>query len=235
MTFALRPNGQTRHLDASPEQPLLWVSPDARPPLLAGSGEVKIQTMGRTLDSIGVALLIVDRAARVRSCNDVARRLIDGGFLRLQDDRLLGLGRADTVRLHRAIEAATRSPNEPPRTVALDGPEGAAGHSASIAPARCPEGAPMALVALAAPSTTIAPDRLRRAFGLTAAETRLLSALVTGERLAEYAERTDVKLSTAKTHLRGLFNKVGESRQADLIRRVMDDAVLRSPWNCVAA
>ena len=46
----------------------------------------------------------------------------------------------------------------------------------------------MALVALTAPSTTIAPDRLRQAFGLTAAETRLLSALVTGD-LDARAER----------------------------------------------
>ncbi|MBA4014063.1 MAG: hypothetical protein C0481_19545 [Phenylobacterium sp.] len=200
-------------------------------PVQAGSSEIKIQTMCSTLDSIGVALLIVDRATRLRSCNDVARRLIDGGFLRLQADQLLGRVRADTARLHVAIEAVMRSPNEPSRTVALEGLDGAAGHSASIAPARCPQGEPMALVALTAPCTTIAPDRLRRAFGLTAAETRLLSALVTGERLAEYAERTGVKRSTAKTHLRGLFNKVGESRQADLIRRVMDDALLRSPWD----
>ena len=201
----------------------------------AGSGEIKIQTMCGALDTIGVALLLVDRAARVRSRNDVARRLIDGGLLRLQAERLLGPVRADTARLHGAIEAVTRSPNEPPRTVMLEGLDGAAGRSASIAPACCPEGEPMALVALTAPSTTIAPDRLRQAFGLTAAETRLLSALVTGERLAEYAERTGVKRSTAKTHLRGLFNKVGECRQADLIRRVMDDAILRSPWDCAAA
>ena len=44
--------------------------------LQAGSGEIKIQTMCGALDTIGVALLLVDRAARVRSCNDVARRLI---------------------------------------------------------------------------------------------------------------------------------------------------------------
>lgn len=208
---------------------------NAAVPIQAGSGEVQIETMCGTLDAIGVALLIVDPAARVRSCNDVARRLIAGGFLRLQADRLLGQVRADSARLHGAIEAVTRSPKEPPRTVVLEGLDGAAGRSATIAPACCPEGQPMALIALTAPCTTIAPDRLRRAFGLTLAETRLLSALVTGERLAEYAERTGVKRSTAKTHLRGLFNKVGESRQADLIRRVMDDALLRSPWDCAAA
>jgi DNA-binding CsgD family transcriptional regulator len=207
----------------------------AAAPIQAGSGEIQIETMCSTLDSIGVALLIVDPAARVRSCNDVARRLIAGGFLRLQTDRLLGQVRADSARLHGAIEAVTRSPKAPPRTVALEGLDGAAGRSATIAPACCPEGEPMALIALTAPCTTIAPDRLRRAFGLTLAETRLLSALVTGERLAEYAERTGVKRSTAKTHLRGLFNKVGESRQADLIRRVMDDALLRSPWDSAAA
>lgn len=204
-------------------------------PVLAGSGQGLIETMCKTLDSIGVALLVVDRTARVRFRNDVARGLIDSGFLRLEADRLLGQVRADTVRLHRVIETMARAPSEPPRTITLEGVDGAAGHAASIAPACCPGGEPMALVALTAPSATIAPDRLRRAFGLTAAETRLLSALVTGERLAEYAERTGVKLSTAKTHLRGLFNKVGESRQADLIRRVMDDALLRSPWDRAAA
>jgi DNA-binding NarL/FixJ family response regulator len=53
---------------------------------------------------------------------------------------------------------------------------------------------------------------------LTDAETRLLVALVRGERLAAYAQRNAIKLTTAKTHLQALFGKSGQRRQADLIR-----------------
>lgn len=64
---------------------------------------------------------------------------------------------------------------------------------------------------------------MRHSFNLTPAEARLLSALVEGERLTDYAGRIGIKTTTAKTHLRGLFAKTGETRQADLIRRAISD------------
>jgi DNA-binding CsgD family transcriptional regulator len=69
---------------------------------------------------------------------------------------------------------------------------------------------------------------VRQAYGLTPAEARLLAALVEGERLNGYARRTGISITTAKSHLNSLFDKVGERRQADLIRRAASDGWLRS-------
>jgi DNA-binding CsgD family transcriptional regulator len=191
-----------------------------------------IEVICQAMDSIGVALVITDRQARVRTLNTVARRLVGGSLLRVDDLRLLGHMRADTVRLHTAIEAVTLADGEGPRSILLQGLDSSDAHPASVAPLSLVspgESERLALIAVAAPRAAIEEDRLRQTFSLTPAETRLLSALVTGERLADYAERTGVKRSTAKTHLRGLFHKVGEARQADLIRRVMGDAQLQAP------
>jgi len=63
---------------------------------------------------------------------------------------------------------------------------------------------------------------------LTPAETRLLRAIVKGERLTDFARRSGVKTTTVKTHLQNLFDKTGERRQADLVRRALSDAGLRA-------
>ena len=57
-------------------------------------------------------------------------------------------------------------------------------------------------------------------YELTPAETRLLEALVRGERVGEYAKQTGITLNTAKSHLKRLFIKTQTSRQSDLVLRV---------------
>src|SRR5262249_27192921 len=55
-------------------------------------------------------------------------------------------------------------------------------------------------------------------FGLTPAETRLLSSLLAGRTLAESAQALGIAMSTARTHLDNIFAKTGVTRQADLVR-----------------
>jgi DNA-binding CsgD family transcriptional regulator len=69
-------------------------------------------------------------------------------------------------------------------------------------------------------------SRLGRAYDLTPSEAKLLSALVSGERLGTYAARQGISVTTAKSHLSSLFDKTGERRQADLIRRALADPIL---------
>jgi DNA-binding CsgD family transcriptional regulator/PAS domain-containing protein len=59
---------------------------------------------------------------------------------------------------------------------------------------------------------------LQRAFGLSAAETRVAAALLDGERVDRLADRLCISRNTARTHLQRLFAKTATSRQADLIR-----------------
>lgn len=64
-------------------------------------------------------------------------------------------------------------------------------------------------------------ERLAEAFGLTPMEGRLLHVLLDGQSLVESAIRIGISINTAKTQLKSLFEKMGCSRQADLVRTAM--------------
>ena len=46
--------------------------------------------------------------------------------------------------------------------------------------------------------------------------------------MATYAVSAGVSVTTAKTHLNGLFAKLGTNRQADLVRTIVTDPALRA-------
>lgn len=63
-------------------------------------------------------------------------------------------------------------------------------------------------------------ELLADTFGLTPAEARLLQTLLQGHGLTEAADQLGNSINTAKSHLRALFEKLGCSRQTDLISTV---------------
>ena len=65
--------------------------------------------------------------------------------------------------------------------------------------------------------TAVSVDTLRSAFGLSAAEARLLSLLVTGATLRQAAEIVGVSYSTVQSQLKSSFQKTGTHRQAELV------------------
>jgi DNA-binding NarL/FixJ family response regulator len=67
----------------------------------------------------------------------------------------------------------------------------------------------------------IDPHLLRGMFGLTPSESRLAAALASGLSLEATAEREGWTLSSARSYLKTVFDKVGVSRQADLVRVVL--------------
>lgn len=80
-------------------------------------------------------------------------------------------------------------------------------------------------VVFSAPATDgLNPESyLTQRYGLTASEARLLSALIAGQDLADYAESAGVGIGTVKTHLKSLFNKTDCHRQVELVRTVLAD------------
>jgi DNA-binding CsgD family transcriptional regulator/PAS domain-containing protein len=69
-------------------------------------------------------------------------------------------------------------------------------------------------------------DALARMYGLTGAEARLFEALLAGERLQDYADRSALSVQTVKTQLGRLFDKTGHTRQTDLVRDAMSNPIL---------
>lgn len=61
-------------------------------------------------------------------------------------------------------------------------------------------------------------DQLRRHFGLTAAECRLLPHLCSGETLAALARTLGLSEATVKTQMRGIFEKTQTRRRAQLVQ-----------------
>lgn len=189
------------------------------------------------LEALTVGVMMVDAAGRLLFTNSVAEKLlqkgegiaVSHGHLRAQaPDRNLGL--------QHAIREAVA---------------GFSGRSANtgmlVMPRR--EGAPLSLLVCPAPGDRLGHDRLKSAaiifvnnpddrctpteaaltaqFGLTPAEARLTTALLDGEHGDDYARRLGLSPHTVKTQLKAVFAKTGCGRQADLIRIILANPVLR--------
>jgi DNA-binding CsgD family transcriptional regulator len=185
-------------------------------PLLAN-----LRALEQALEHQGLAVLVVDASGRVRSRNQQADRLVRRGHLRIVHERLCwgDVVTEDSVR--RAIACASRPTGRIAsslRTRAVSGP------ALEIDVVPLDDGAADAMLVVRAPRPQAQAERVAAAYGLTPAEARLLAALSEGERVADYADRAGIALSTAKTHLRALFEKTGVNRQADLMRLVAGSA-----------
>jgi DNA-binding CsgD family transcriptional regulator len=181
------------------------------------------------LDIVGLPIIVVDTGGRVQQFNSAAKSRLRSGPLKLTAGRLAGANELDTRRLREAIRWAEDAQPAETRNVPLSAPHHGVIQQVVVAPlptlAEGGNGPPLALVILTndalAPPLTVPPAHL------TEAELRLLKGLIAGERLGTYAARSGVKLSTVKTHLQSLFDKFGERRQTDLVRRAMSDPALR--------
>jgi DNA-binding CsgD family transcriptional regulator len=80
-----------------------------------------------------------------------------------------------------------------------------------------------AVIFLSRPEQEREPNReiLRRLYGLTPAEANVGSLLIAGSSLEDAARELGVSITTARTHLRQLFNKTGTNRQAELVQRLL--------------
>lgn len=65
-------------------------------------------------------------------------------------------------------------------------------------------------------------ETLRDMYQLTRAEARLAAALVQDPRLEKAAESVHISISTARTHLKRIFNKTGTNSQSALVHRIVN-------------
>jgi DNA-binding CsgD family transcriptional regulator len=75
--------------------------------------------------------------------------------------------------------------------------------------------------------------RLRQDFGLTLAEARLCEALVRTGSLSDAACASRIGMNTARSHLKGIFAKLGVSSQLHLLQRLA--AHVREPFEGIEA
>ena len=64
-------------------------------------------------------------------------------------------------------------------------------------------------------------ELVRQLFDLTPAEAQLTALLISGEDLKHVAQILQVSMNTARTHLKRVFDKTGTTRQAELVRLLL--------------
>jgi DNA-binding CsgD family transcriptional regulator len=187
------------------------------------------RTLAGSLDAVASGTMIVTRDLRVLHVNAAATRLIgEGRGLRILRGRLV----ADHSPDHGALEAALRQADgaregagHPPPTIVIHNPVDAPVLVRAYALARSSflasaDGAGQCVLILTVgerqPDNGL--DAVLAAFGLTAAEQRLVRRLLQGAPLSAVAQGLDVSIETVRSQLKSVHGKIGVHRQSDLVR-----------------
>jgi len=197
---------------------------------------VQLQRDGalRALDALQVGIVLTDGMSRPVFANRVAEEILRrGDGLALLRGQLRAARPQDSDKLASLIQGAAKTTRgiglEPGGILSLPTSSGAA---VTVLVSPCPRLGllePAALVFLGTPlrGPHLQEKYVAQRYGLTPAEVKLPQALVDGGRLVDYADRAGISLNTAKTHLKQIFAKTGSRRQADLVRLIVADPVLR--------
>ncbi len=167
--------------------------------------------------------LHADHAAESLICCGAVLKL-ENGVVRLRDDKANGLCKAALKSLAKGSLCLTGgapvqlkySPDQPPLEL-------------EILPCRLESHNPVGRQAVAKLvfhrrelSGPARVQNLQQQFGLTPAEAALTIEMLKGDGRSAAAERCGISVNTARTHLTRVFEKIGVTRQAELIRVVMD-------------
>jgi DNA-binding CsgD family transcriptional regulator len=175
-----------------------------------------------TLAAIGLPALVFDPLGRVLVANELAERLSDHMHWRAQDRFALKDSKADAL-LRGAMETLESEGVESNRSFPVRGPEAEISMIAHVVPirrsardlfAQC-----VGVLILMPAKTPQAPsvELVQSLFDLTAAEARVARSLTMGQTVDEIASEKGVSSHTVRTQVRGVLEKTGSRRQADVI------------------
>ena len=198
------------------------------------------------LDSLSVGMVLVGTDFRLLFASALAERILRAGhYLSVSGGRLRTPRNPSGVHLQRLIAGAVRTSagqtGGSGGSVQLDGGPRTP-LSILVSPLRLAQQGlglmePAAILIFSDPdaSLEVPASRLRQSFRLTPAELRLLSAILQGQRLTEYAGAAGITYGTVRIHLKRLLQKMDCHSQADLVRTVLRDPLARlKGWNDAA-
>lgn len=196
-----------------------------------------VGTLTHILDRFERAVVVAGPSGDVRFANAAADRLLTrGGAIDAKSGRLRAMRHDQTKALHALIEAAAQTAigrsgvavdamglaiEDQPAALSIVAEPLAPAHSKAVGY----ESSAGALLFIGDSKAATKPSsgRLRIVYGMTEAEARITSMIAAGHSIASLARRLGVSPNTAKFHLKNIFEKVGVTRQADLMRRVLAD------------
>jgi DNA-binding CsgD family transcriptional regulator len=177
----------------------------------------------RALDQLCAGVIVTDNTGLVIEANRAAETIVElGDGLFIREGGVCARRVFETGRLVQLIAAATeeqtrmaggrmvigRCDGLPPYMLAV-----MPLHAAPIDDRR------LAMIIIVDPARYVPSERdLADLFGLSPAEARVATALMTGKSLADIAAACGVQITTVRTQLRSILRKVGVKRQFDLVR-----------------
>jgi DNA-binding CsgD family transcriptional regulator len=199
--------------------------------------DIQQRAIHEALEGLAVGVMVAAENGRLLFANTVADKLLRiGNGLSVLGTRLRAAQPALDHALQRSIRDAAQAsigraaqaggmltiPREERKPLGLSIYPFSAPSALSGASAR------VVLIFVSDPEGRPLPRReaLAQMYGLTLAEARLCEALITGERLHDYAERSGVSFQTVKTQVARIFDKTGHARQTDLVREALGNLAL---------
>lgn len=190
----------------------------------------RARAVSQTLSSIGLAALVFGASGTVLAANDLIEALKEHVQWRARDCVRLSDGRANTL-LERAVADLDTDRVSAIRSFALRGTDGSAVLVAHVIPirgdARDVFGRAIGVLVLTPVTAVRAPavELVQSLFDMTPAEARVARSLATGDTIGEIAAGGKVSRNTVRTHVRGVLEKTGCRRQAEVVALLSGIAV----------
>ncbi|HXY57704.1 MAG TPA: helix-turn-helix transcriptional regulator [Methylocystis sp.] len=182
----------------------------------------RAQVASETLALLGLPALVLNEKGRALAANELIER--DDEWMRWRADDYFSFADACAEKLLReSIAALAMTEAQPIRSFPLRGPEPGPGKIAHIVPirrsardifVRC--AAVLVLTPVVAPAAPPV-ELVRSLFDLTPAEARVARSLASGDTVEEVAAKSGVSHNTVRTQLRGVMDKTGCGRQAEVV------------------
>jgi DNA-binding CsgD family transcriptional regulator/PAS domain-containing protein len=209
--------------------------------MLAGAVNLTV-ALENSIDRLPIGVILVNAAGKAVAVNRSGKELLERhGGLRLGVDGVLRAAEPQAqAELTRLVAEASRcgaSATGCGGTLHVTTASGGSALALLVTPLRLERQAlddprVLAAVFLRDPDRRPAAteEALQQLYGLTRAESRLASLLVSGLSLEEAAKRLGVTTNTARTHLKRVFAKTRTSRQGDLVSLLLSGVeALRPP------
>ncbi len=183
------------------------------------------------LDRMDYGIIIVNQACHVRMTNQRAEQLLQSGeVIQAVFGRIRLTNAKDNETLCGLTRTAAASDNEeiPVKTIETASQNGNVRVRVALLPISHAEKKQLdddeahiiLVLSDSSQQRAMATHVLQDSYGLTVAETRVATGLAGGQTQDELCEALFVSLATIKTHTQHIYQKIGISRQVDLVRLV---------------
>ena len=202
-----------------------------------GTSEVERTLYSTVMDRLAVGVVILGASGSILCCSRKAdEALSERDGLQLQAGRLRATCAKEDRELQAAIKSAIQAAAggvQTTRGIALTRLSGQRnlGLVVQAMPAAARPGAnaaPTVAIFLRDPEANaeVEGDLVRELFDLTPAEAAVARRLAAGLSLEDAASSLDISRNTARAHLRSIFSKSGITRQTELVRLMLNSAVV---------